>query len=137
MEIDKITLDRVISMDGFLKGFSIKVKSVEEGKLELLVELTPHIMRSGGIMNGGAVMAICDAAGGLVMFSGQDVVNEVTINMSTNFLRPISKGPVLFRSIALKIGRHIGFSNIDVLDGNGMICAQATGSWNLYREGQQ
>jgi len=134
MKIDRITLDSVISMDGFLKGFNIKVKSVEEGKLELLVELTPDVMRVGDIMNGGAVMAICDAAGGLVMFSSKGVINEVTINMSTNFLRPIRKGPVLFRSVASKIGKNIGFSNVDVMDGDGIICAQATGSWNLYRE---
>ena len=84
----------LLKSDNFLANFDFAVESAEPGHLGLSVPLDEKLMRPGDFMNGGAVMTVLDAAGGLCVMTFGDVANEVTINMNTNFLRAVKKGPL-------------------------------------------
>lgn len=129
----KESIQDFLKLDKYLSGLDITVLSAEPGILELSLPLDEKLMRPGGIMNGGAIMTVLDAAGGLVAMTFGDVGNEVTINMNTNFYRGVSSGPVYVKATVIKRGKTITFSRIELEDGTGTVCAEATGSWYVKR----
>ena len=85
-------LKKIFAMDGFLKNIEFEVSYIREGSIEISVPLRENLMRIGNIMNGGAIMAISDAVGGLTVLTYGSVINQVTVNFSTEFIRPIGIG---------------------------------------------
>ena len=127
-------IQQIIMADPFLSGIKgIEISDLGEGMIELDVPLQENILRTGGIMHGGAIMTLLDSAGGLSILTLGNLVNQVTINLNTNFVRPVSAGPVKVRSQVVKSGKNISFCNIELRNGNGEICATASGSWFVFR----
>lgn len=130
----KELIQQIIRADPFLSGIKgIEISDSGEGMIELDVPFQENILRTGGIMHGGAIMTLLDSAGGLSILTLGNLVNQVTINLNTNFVRPVSAGPVKVRSQVVKSGKNISFCNIELRDGNGEICATASGSWFVFR----
>ncbi|MCL4327158.1 MAG: PaaI family thioesterase [Candidatus Thermoplasmatota archaeon] len=133
MTIGPEEITKLLKMDGFLKNFTIEVKEASNGRFVIEMPLEEKVMRIGGIMNGGAIMALCDLVGGLSILTKDDVMNQVTINIDVNFLRPIAKGPVRAVGESVRIGKTIGYSEMVIYDGNGEECAKGSGNWFLFR----
>ncbi len=129
----KESIQDFLKMDNYLGDLEITVLKADPGFLELSLPLNEKLLRPGGIMNGGAIMTVLDAAGGLVVMTFGDVGNEVTISMNTNFYRGVSEGPLNVKATVTKRGRNITFSRIELRDRNMEICAEATGSWYVKR----
>lgn len=123
----------LLKSDNFLADIDFTINRAEPGLLELSLPLEEKLLRPGELMNGGAVMTVLDAAGGLSVMTYGDVANEVTINMTTNFLRAVRKGPLTVIAKVTKRGRNITFSRIELLDGDQKLCAEATGSWFIVK----
>ena len=133
MTVGPEEITKLLKMDGFLKNFTIEVKEASNGRFVIEMPLEEKVMRIGGIMNGGAIMALCDLVGGLSILTKDDVMNQVTINIDVNFLRPIAKGPVRAVGESVRIGKTIGYSEMVIYDGNGEECAKGSGNWFLFR----
>ncbi len=125
----------ILNSDNFLSNMNFTIENAEPGTLELSLPLDEKLLRPGDIMNGGAIMTVLDAAGGLCVMTYGDVANEVTISMNTNFLRAVRKGPLTVIAKVTKRGRNITFSKIDLFDGDRKLCAEATGSWFIVKSG--
>lgn len=123
----------LIKADNFLSGIDFAVTSAEPGILELSLPLAKNLLRPGDFMNGGAIMTVLDAAGGLCVMTYGDVSNEVTISMNTSFYRPVMSGPVKVRAEVTKRGRNVTFSTIRLYDGQEKLCAEAMGSWYVVK----
>ncbi len=134
MDITIQEINDLLLNDNFLKPMELKVTAKTDNEITIEMPFTDNVKRFGGIMNGGAIMALADVAGGFALLFDKDVLNQVTINLSSNFIRPISMGPVVAKGKKLRSGRNIGYSQIDIYDGDGNLCTVATGSWYLYRE---
>lgn len=126
----------ILKSDSYLAGIDFSVVTAEPGILEFSIPLNQNLMRPGGFMNGGAIMTVMDAAGGLCVMTYGDVTNEVTVNMNTSFYHSVRVGPVKVRAKITKRGRNITFSKIKLYDGEGKLCAEATGSWYLTKAGE-
>ncbi len=125
-------LKNIFKMDGFLKDVVINVRDVREGYIEIEVPVKDNVMRIGGIMNGGAIMSISDAIGGLSMMTYGDVVNQVTVSLNTDFIKPVKYGPARFICSVEKKGKTLGYSKIEVFDSNSELCAASSGVYFLY-----
>ena len=131
--IDRETAYAILKSDGFLKNIDIRISELREGYVELEVPLSDSLMRIGGIMNGAAIMTVSDTAGALCAFTGENVVNEVTISISFNFSRPVKSGPVIFKAKMTKKGKNIAYCRVETFDGEGELCAEAIGTWYITR----
>ncbi len=129
----KESIQEFLKMDNYLGDMDFTVKRADPGVLEMSLPLKERLLRPGGIMNGGAIMTVLDAAGGLSVMTYGDVGNEVTISMNTNFYRGVSEGPIEVKATVTKRGRNITFSRIELRDRSGQLCAEATGSWYVKR----
>ncbi|KAA8922751.1 PaaI family thioesterase [Thermoplasma sp.] len=126
-------LKKIFAMDGFLRNIEFDVSYISEGSIEIKVPLRENLIRIGDIMNGGAIMAISDAIGGLTVLTYGTVINQVTVNFSTEFIRQIGKGPVVFRSRMVRIGKNIAYVDVEALDGDGQLCSKSMGTYYIYR----
>ena len=89
---------RIFQLDGFLKDIAVSSIRLSTGYAEIEIPLEPNLLRVGEIMNGGAIMALGDAVGGISVMTNEGVQNEFTVNLNANFLKQISTGPVKFIS---------------------------------------
>ncbi|MCY0852341.1 MAG: PaaI family thioesterase [Thermoplasma acidophilum] len=126
-------LKKIFAMDGFLRNIEFEVSYISDGSIEIKVPLKENLMRVGDIMNGGAIMAISDAIGGLTVMTYGSVINQVTVNFNTEFIRPIGTGPVIFRSSMVRIGKNIAYVDVAAIDGNGQLCSKSMGTYYIYR----
>jgi acyl-CoA thioesterase len=127
-------IQQIIREDPYLSNIKgIEISDSGEGMIEILIPFHESIQRTGGIMHGGAIMTLLDTAGGLSILTLGNLVNQVTVNLNTNFIRPVSSGPVRVRSEVIRSGKNIAFCNLELRDGSGKICATASGSWFVFR----
>lgn len=88
-----------------------------------------ELTTAGGILHGGVVMALADAAGAICAYLNlPDGASTVTIESKTNFLRAVRDGHVEAVARPVHIGRTIILVETDVLDGEGRLAARVTQS---------
>jgi len=86
-------IEKLIMNDPFINYLGIKVRILGDGKAEATVDFKKELMRSGDIMNGGAIASLIDTAGGTAVLT-LSKSNQVTVNLNLNFLKAIDNGPV-------------------------------------------
>ncbi len=73
----------------------------------LHLDWSAGLCTSGGLLHGGAVMALADSAGGACAFLNlpDGAVGTSTIESKTNFMRGVSEGSVTASARPLHVGR--------------------------------
>lgn len=125
-------LKELLEQDPFLRHVGVRVKRISRGECEVEVDLRQELTRFGGIMNGGAVATLADAAGGCAVLSHYMDRNEVTVDLEITYMRPISEGPVVAHGRVLKAGRSLAYVLVEVRDGKGELAAVCKGTYFLF-----
>ncbi len=120
---------QIIENDPFLKRVGVKVLEMKEGYCRISVDFKQELTRSGGILNGGVISTLADAAGGCAVLTANPGKNQVTVELNISFLRPIKTGPVIAEGKVIKTGRSLSFADIRIFDGDKVECATAKGTW--------
>jgi uncharacterized protein (TIGR00369 family) len=82
---------------------------------------------SGGVLHGGALMALADSLGGICAFLNlPDGAGTATIESKTNFFRGVQEGQVYATTHPLHIGRTTIVVQTDLTDERGRRVAQVT-----------
>ena len=104
---------------------------------EVRLRLDWHADRctAGGLLHGGALMGLADAAGGLCAFLNlpEGATGTATISSATNFLRGVRAGHVGAVSRPLQVGRTVIVVETDVRDANGRAAAKVTKTQAVLR----
>jgi uncharacterized protein (TIGR00369 family) len=117
----------VRGMMPFAEKLGIDVLS--SGPTEVRARIVWHesLTTAGGILHGGALMALADATGGLCAFLNlPDGAGTATIESKTNFLRPIGSGSATAVSTPLNVGRRFIVVQTDILNEPGKLAARVT-----------
>ena len=104
-----------------------------------LTEVTPDVVRgrmewaperctAGGLLHGGALMALADGAGGALAFFNlpEGAIGTATIESKTNFLRGVREGVVSSTSRPLHKGRTMIVIETELTDESGRLVAKVT-----------
>jgi 1,4-dihydroxy-2-naphthoyl-CoA hydrolase len=104
-----------------------------------LVEVTPELVRgrlefsperctAGGLLHGGALMALADSCGGTCAFFNlpEGAVGTATIESKTNFLRAVREGTVTASTRPLHKGRTMIVLETDMAREDGALVARVT-----------
>ena len=83
---------------------------------------------AGGILHGGALMGLADAAGGLCAFLNlpEGATATATIESKTNFFRPVSRDHVDATARVLHQGRTTIVVETELWDAEGRLAAKVT-----------
>ena len=102
-----------------------------EATPELVVsrlQWTPERCTTGGVMHGGALMALADNGGGVCAFLNlpEGAIGTATIESKTNFLRAVREGAVTASSRPLHLGRTMAVVETELVRDDGKLAAKVT-----------
>jgi uncharacterized protein (TIGR00369 family) len=110
-----------------------------------LLEATPELVRGrlpfsperctlGGIIHGGAMMALADDCGGMCAFLNMPpgASGTATIESKTNFLRGVSEGALTATTRPLHVGRTTAVLETEITREDGKLAAKVTQT-QIYR----
>ena len=96
-------------------------------EVDATLEWAPELCTAAGVLHGGILMSLADAAGGVCAFLNLPAdASTVTIESKTNFLGVIREGGVLARSRPLHVGKTTIVLETDVFDASGRRVARTT-----------
>lgn len=116
----------------FVDHLGFTLEKFEGGESELHFAPRPEHLNSFHVAHGGAVMTLLDVSMATAARSVEPNMGVVTIEMKTSFMRPaqgeagftvIGRGHLLHRT------RTMAFTEAHIYDGQGQLCAHATGTF--------
>lgn len=110
---------------------TLGIELLADGPDEVRARLAwaPHLCTSGGVLHGGAIMALADSTAALCAFRNlPEGAGTTTIESKTNFLRAVRGGHVLAVSQPFHAGRTVIAVSTDVTDDDGRLVARVTQS---------
>jgi 1,4-dihydroxy-2-naphthoyl-CoA hydrolase len=89
---------------------------------------SPERCTAGGLMHGGAIMALADNCGGVCAFLNlpEGAQATATIESKTNFLRAVREGAVTSTTTPLHKGRTMIVLETELHDDSGKLAAKVT-----------
>jgi uncharacterized protein (TIGR00369 family) len=111
------------------------VTSVAPAEVRLRLEWDATRCTAGGLLHGGALMALADAAGGLCAYLNlpEGASGTATISSATNFLRGVRSGHVEAVTRPLQVGRTVVVVETEVSDADGRAVAKVTQTQAVLR----
>jgi uncharacterized protein (TIGR00369 family) len=92
------------------------------------LEWAPERCTGGGLLHGGAVMALADSCGGACAFLNlpEGAIGTATIESKTNFLRGVREGTITASARPLHKGRTMTVIETEVVHDDGRLMAKIT-----------
>jgi uncharacterized protein (TIGR00369 family) len=128
-------LQKAMAGDGELFGtVGFKILKLGRGRAELSFPFSKAVARRGAKVHGGIIMYSLDTASGIAVMTVNPGVDQLTMEIKVNFLRPLEKGP--FRAIGkvVKAGNSVVVAEGEIRDARGALCAKSLGSWYVIRK---
>ncbi len=116
----------------FVHHLGFTLERFEDGESTLHYSPRPEHVNSFGVTHGGAVMTYLDVIMATAARSVQPDMGVVTIEMKTSFMRPapaVPGVPLLGLGKLLHRTRSMAFVEGRIIDAEGRLCAQATGTF--------
>jgi 1,4-dihydroxy-2-naphthoyl-CoA hydrolase len=105
----------------------IEIVSAEQEEVRGTLPWRADLCTSGGILHGGALMALADTLGGVCAFLHlSEGAGTATVESKTNFFRPVSAGTVTGVARPLHVGRSFIVVQTDLTDEGDRRVAQVT-----------
>jgi 1,4-dihydroxy-2-naphthoyl-CoA hydrolase len=116
-----------------LLGLEVVAASADEVRARLA--WSAELCTAGGILHGGALMALADSTGGFCAFLNLpgDATGTATIESKTNFFAPVREGWVEAVSRPLHAGRTTIVVDTDLYDAGGRRVARVTQTQAILR----
>jgi 1,4-dihydroxy-2-naphthoyl-CoA hydrolase len=107
---------------------TLGIRFVESGMgvVRATLDHRTELCTTGGILHGGAIMALADSTGGSCAFLNlpDGAAGTSTIESKTNFLRAVRGGTVTATSRPLHAGRTVIVVETEVTDSDGRLVAK-------------
>jgi uncharacterized protein (TIGR00369 family) len=122
---------------GWMETLGARITEAEPGRVVLELEAGPQHRHGGGVVQGGVITQIADAAMGMSLGTLQeDGVWNTTIELKINFIRPVVSGRIRAIGRVVEMKSTLLFSEADVLDEQGRLVARASSTNLAVPEGQ-
>jgi uncharacterized protein (TIGR00369 family) len=114
---------------GWAEPYGIRVTTVEAGHVVLEFEASEKHHQPNGVVQGGVLTAIADAAMGMAGMTVQEIGwANTTIELKINFIRPVIRGLVKAEGKVVQAGKTVLFLEASVTNEEGKLAALATSS---------
>ena len=122
---------------GWMETLGARISESEPGHVVLELEAGPRHRHGGGIVQGGVITQIADAAMGMSLATLQeDGLWNTTIELKINFIRPVISGRLRAVGRVVEMKQKLMFSEADVLDDEDRVVARASSTCLEVPEGQ-
>jgi len=105
--VDEAATEQARAAMPFAAELGLEILSAGPDEVRARITWEERLCTAGGVLHGGALMAMADAAGGLCAFLNlpEGAGGTATIESKTNFFRAVREGHVHARSRPLHRGR--------------------------------
>jgi uncharacterized protein (TIGR00369 family) len=122
---------------GWMETLGARITESEPGRVVLELEAGPQHRHGGGVVQGGVITQIADAAMGMSLATLQeDGMWNTTIELKINFIRPVVSGRIQAVGRVVEMRQTLLFSEADVVDEKGRLVARASSTCMPVPEGQ-
>jgi len=122
---------------GWMETLGARIAEAEPGRVVLEIVAGPEHRHGGGVVQGGVITQIADAAMGMSLATLQpDGIWNTTIELKINFIRPAIDGRLRAVGRVIEMGETLLFSEADVVDEAGRLIARASSTCLPVPEGQ-
>lgn len=122
---------------GWMEMLGARVAEAEPGRVVLELEAGPQHRHGGGVVQGGVITQIADAAMGMSLATLQEDGNwNTTIELKINFLRPVVEGTLRAIGRVVDMRQTLLFGEADVVDAEGRLVARASSTCMVVPPGQ-
>ncbi len=98
--------DELVALLPFAADLGIRLEQASTDRVVAVLPWAARLCTAGGILHGGALMALADSAGALVAYLGlPDGASTATLTSTTQLFRPVSAGEVRAVAVPLHRGR--------------------------------
>jgi uncharacterized protein (TIGR00369 family) len=123
--------------DGWMATLGARISEAEPGRVVLELVAGPQHRHGGGVVQGGVITQIADAAMGMSLATLQpDGIWNTTIELKINFVRPAIAGRLRAIGRVIEMRQTLLFSEADVLDDHDRLIARASSTCMPVPEGQ-
>jgi 1,4-dihydroxy-2-naphthoyl-CoA hydrolase len=120
-------LSDLLAMMPFAGKLGITLDRASAAEVTGRLPWAADLCTAGGIMHGGALMALADSLGGACAFLNLPPgAGTATISSATNLLRAVREGEVTGTARPLNAGRTVIVVQTDLRDSAGRLVAQTT-----------
>jgi len=122
---------------GWMKTLGARIAEAEPGRVVLELVAGPQHRHGEGVVQGGVITQIADAAMGMSLATLQDDgMWNTTIELKINFLRPVVEGRLRAIGRVVEMRQTLLFSEADVVDDRDRLVARASSTCMPVLEGQ-
>ncbi len=123
--------------DGWMETLGARIAEAEPGRVVVELDAGPKHRHGGGVVQGGVITQIADAAMGMSLATLQeDHVWNTTIELKINFIRPMVEGRLRAIGRVVEMKQTLLFGEADVVDDEGRLIARASSTCLAVPEGQ-
>jgi uncharacterized protein (TIGR00369 family) len=122
---------------GWMRTLGARISESEPGRVVLELEAGPEHRHGEGVVQGGVITQIADAAMGITLATLQeDGLWNTTIELKINFIRPVISGRLRAIGRVIEMKQTLMFSEADVLDDQGRLVARASSTCLVVPQGE-
>ncbi len=122
---------------GWMETLGARIAEAEAGRVVVELEAGPQHRHGGGVVQGGVITQIADAAMGMSLATLQEDGGwNTTIELKINFLRPFVEGRLRAVGRVVEMRQSLLFAEADVLDDAGRLIARASSTCMVVPPGQ-
>lgn len=129
MPLDPLVEEAIRSRVGasaFREWFGLELIAFEDGSSELALDVQPHHLNPGGIVHGGVIATLLDAAIGLALRTMMDTqTRHVTLTLDVQYLGMAGLGMLTARGTAVHAGTRTGYGEGSLHASDGTLVARA------------
>ena len=119
----------LLALMPYAVALGIELESVSPDLAVGHLDWAPERCTAGGLMHGGALMALADSVGAICAFAGlPEGANTATTSSTTNLFRAVRDGRVTARARPLHRGRTLIVVETELEDSAGRLIAKVTQS---------
>ena len=127
MNAESLNPEDALAAMPFAATIGVEIEAVAAEEVRGSLAWAPERCTAGGILHGGALMALADALGGVCAFLNLPPgAGTATIESKTNFFRAVREGTVNAVARPLHVGRSIVVVETDLRDDAGRHVARVT-----------
>lgn len=120
-------LEELVALMPFAGELGVVLDEASADRVVARLAWAPRLCTAGGVMHGGALMALADTAGALVTFLGlPEGATTATITSTSQLLRSVTGGTVRAIAVPLHRGRTTVTAQTSLLDAGERLVAQTT-----------
>lgn len=120
-----------------METLGARISEAEPGRVVVELMAGPQHRHGGGVVQGGVITQIADAAMGMSLATLQeDRMWNTTIELKINFIRPFVEGRLRAVGRVIEMGDTLLFGEADVIDDRSRLIAHASSTCMPVPEGQ-